>query len=114
MYEDENGAFAVETMQSNTEFEVSNNYGLSDIISKVRDCVKVFHFSPVKKDTLDQHVRSDHGKEIGVILECKTRWNSTFEMVERFLKIRVSLVKALADGSNIQFSGFLGRRASWP
>lgn len=38
--------------------------------------------------------------------DCKTEWSSTFDMLKRFLKIRVSAVKALADvDSNIQFSG---------
>lgn len=77
------------------------------IREKVLRWVKMFHLfhqSPIKRDCLDKHTLSDHGKMLGPIGDCKARWSSTFIMVERFLKIRVSLVKALADvGSNIHF-----------
>lgn len=46
---------------------------------------------------LNKHVAEDHGKIIGLLADCLTRWNSTHDMIERFLLIRGSVAKALVD-----------------
>lgn len=102
--EPEDGDFQVVGIELGNELPLNEEYQLKSLISKVRDVVSLFHQSPVKRDALDRHTLADHGRTLGPIGDCKTRWSSTFSMVERFLKIRVSLVKALADvGSNIHF-----------
>lgn len=46
------------------------------------------------------------GKELSLILDCRTRWNSLLSMQERFYNLKVSIDKALIDiGSEINFSG---------
>lgn len=48
-----------------------------DLLSKVRKVVKLFNKSPIKNDTfLQKYVEEEKGKELSLILDCLTRWNS--------------------------------------
>lgn len=74
---------------------------------KVRKVVKIFKKSPTKDDLfLQKYVKEDKGKELSLILDCHTRWNSLLSMLERFYNLKVCIDKALIDvGSEIKFSG---------
>ena len=39
----------------------------------------------------------EHEKELSLILDCKTRWSSMFQMIERFILLKKSIFKALLD-----------------
>lgn len=102
--EENDGAFQVDQVLPNDELQLSNMYQLKSIVSKVRDVVNDFHLSALKRDALDSYTLADHGRRLGPIGDCKTRWNSTLNMLKRFLIIRLSIVKSLADvGASIHF-----------
>jgi hypothetical protein len=50
---------------------------INDILQKVRKIVKTFKKSPVKNAILQDRIKEKHGKELMLILDCRTRWNST-------------------------------------
>lgn len=77
-----------------------------DILQKVRKVVKLFKRSPTKYDMyLQKYVKEHTGKELSLILDCRTRWNSLLSMMERFYKLKVCIDKALIDvESEIKFS----------
>jgi hypothetical protein len=52
----------------------------------------------VDEDTVFQkYVKSEHGKELSLLLDCKTRWHSLLTMLERFALLKASIQKALID-----------------
>lgn len=60
--------------------------------------MKLFRKSPVKNDeVLQKNVRADHGKEICLLADCKTRWNSLLTMLRRFYDLRTAVQKSLLD-----------------
>ena len=68
------------------------------LIGKVRRYVKLFKKSPVKNDdNLQVHVREEKGKELSLILDCRTRWNTMLDMLKRFYEMRNSVKHALID-----------------
>ena len=67
----------------------------------------LFRRSPTKNEEyLQKYVKEEFGKEIALIVDVKTRWNSLLIMLERFYKLRHSIQKALIDleQHNISFS----------
>ena len=82
----------------NLSNEVVNNVTLgflNSVIQKVRGVVKLFRRSPVKNDLLQKFVKEDLGKEMCLVLDVKTRWNSLIAMLERFLELIVPLKKTM-------------------
>ncbi|CAH0560586.1 unnamed protein product [Brassicogethes aeneus] len=77
-----------------------------DLFQKVRKVVKLFKRSPTKYDMyLQKYVKEETGKELSLILDCRTRWNSLLAMIERFYKLKVCIDKALIDiGSETKFT----------
>ena len=63
----------------------------------MRRIVKLFRKSPKKNETLQTHLKNEFHKELMLILDSKTRWNSLLEMIERFLKLKKCIEKALID-----------------
>ncbi|GBL71530.1 hypothetical protein AVEN_132062-1 [Araneus ventricosus] len=67
-----------------------------DLLQKVRKVVKLFKRSPTKYHMyLQKYVKEDTGKELSLILDCRTHWNSLLAMIERFHKLKVCVDKAL-------------------
>ncbi|GBN89722.1 hypothetical protein AVEN_61777-1 [Araneus ventricosus] len=78
----------------------------NDLLQKVRKVVKLFKRLPTKYDMyLQKYVKEDTGKELSLIVDCRTSWNSLLAMIERFHKLKVCIDKALIDiGSDTTFS----------
>ncbi|OXA54474.1 hypothetical protein Fcan01_11805 [Folsomia candida] len=76
------------------------------IIDKVRRVVKIFRKSPKKNDeVLQKHTLVDIGKELQLQLDSRTRWSSLFDMIKRFVTLKVSILKSLIDiDSEMSFS----------
>lgn len=66
-------------------------------IKHVREDVKRFRRSPKDNEVLQKHVKSEIGKELKLILDVKTRWNTLCAMLERYCKIRPCLEKTFID-----------------
>jgi len=76
--------------------ELSDDY--QSVVNKVRRVVKMFKRSPTKNDdTLQPYVKRELGREMNVILDCRTRWSSLVDMLARFQLLRGPLQKALID-----------------
>lgn len=67
------------------------------ILKSVRVVIALFRKSPVRNSILQRYVLSEHGKELSLLLDCKTRWNTIGTMIERFLLLKSSIFKALDD-----------------
>jgi len=81
---------------SDTLLEFSDEY--KDVIATVRKVVKIFRRSPTKNDDiLQKYVIEEHGKELALMLDCPTRWNSLLEMLCRFQQLASCVQKALID-----------------
>ena len=80
-----------------TFVELRDDCDIKTTIQKVRRIVKLFRKSPKKNDILQTHVKSEFYKVLMLILDTKTRWNSLLEMIERFLKLKKCIEKALID-----------------
>ena len=93
--DDDSGNF--EFIEGHDEtFELKREY--KDLVAKVRKVVKMFRKSPVKnEDNLQVYVFRDHGREISLILDICTRWNSMYQMLKRFYEVRKSVENALVD-----------------
>ena len=63
-----------------------------------------FRKSPVRNEVLQKYVTEEHGKPLMLMLDCKTRWNSLFAMLERFVTLKSAVHKAIIDigDQNIQ------------
>lgn len=64
---------------------------------KVRKMVVFFKNSPVRNAILQKHVVNKYGKELSLLLDCKTRWNSSETMVERILHLYEPIKSAFVD-----------------
>ncbi|KAL0850731.1 hypothetical protein ABMA28_006673 [Loxostege sticticalis] len=101
--DEEDGIFFFEDIQDLRDGE---EFEYHDLISKVRNVVKIFNKSPTKNDDiLQKYVKADFGKEYHLIIDIKTRWSSIADMLARFLKLKTCVTKSLLDiNSKISFS----------
>ena len=98
---DDNDADGLDVVDEspNVMFELSDEY--KEVVQKVRKIVKMFRRSPTKNDdTLQPYVRREVGKELVLLLDCRTRWSSLADMLSRFLMLRGPIQKALIDLSD--------------
>ena len=65
-------------------------------IHHIRLIVRVFR-KFLKKETLQKYVKNQFGTELKLIFGVKTRWNSLCDMLERFLKLKDCIMKAMID-----------------
>ena len=70
---------------------------MNKVLQKVRKMVKIFKLSPLKNETLQKYVVEKFGHEKMLLLDARTRWNSLYAMIERFLDILTEVKKALID-----------------
>jgi hypothetical protein len=66
-------------------------------ISEIRKISKIFRKSPVRDSILPNYIKQEKGQELGIILDCKTRWNSLEAVIERFITLKECVVVALND-----------------
>lgn len=57
----------------------------------------MFKRSPLKNNYLQKYVKEELGKEVHLVIDVKTRWNSMVAMIQNFLKIKTSIKKTLID-----------------
>uniref|UniRef100_A0A2S2QKB9 HAT C-terminal dimerisation domain-containing protein n=1 Tax=Sipha flava TaxID=143950 RepID=A0A2S2QKB9_9HEMI len=78
--------------------DLTNDYNISVVIKKIRKVVMYLKRSPTKNDTiLQKYVKAEYGKEIKLLLDCKMRWNSLLDMLERFILLKTCIQKSLMD-----------------
>lgn len=70
---------------------------IEDTINGIRKIVKIFRHSPVRNSILQKYVVEVEKKNLILILDVKTRWNTMEAMLDRFLKIKYPVEKALRD-----------------
>lgn len=69
---------------------------LKKLIGDVRKVVNLFRRSPLKNDTvLQPYIIKDHGKQLSLIIDCVTRWNTLCDMIQRFVLVKDSIKRAL-------------------
>ena len=73
--------------EKNEAPQITEQY--SEVIAKVRRICRMFLNSPLKND------KNEFNEELKLILDCKVRWNSLLAMIERFLKLKNCISKAL-------------------
>lgn len=90
--------FGLNVIEENNQIGFKNSE-LGACIKKVREAVKIFKKSPLKNDTILQpYIRAqNNNKNLNLVLDCQTRWNSLADMIERFLYLENSVRKALVD-----------------
>ena len=70
---------------------------IKEEISIVRRTVRLFKRSPDENSLLKKYIREENGKELTLLLVCKTRWNSLLAMIHRFIYLKKPINKALID-----------------
>lgn len=88
--------FEISEQSEDNIAQLSTEY--KETIDRVRKIVKLFRKSPTKNDSiLQKYVMEEHKKELGLILDCPTRWNSLLAMLKRFALLRTAIQKAMID-----------------
>lgn len=99
---DELGQLAFDDEEEDYEFK---NENIRAMIKKVRKTSTLFRKSAVKNDELQKCVKSEFGKELNLIKDCPTRWNSLVLMLDRFYELRFCVTQTLMKlESEISFS----------
>lgn len=77
-----------------------NDDDIRALIFKIRKVVKFFKKSPTQnEELLQKYVREEFNKELALVLDVKTRWNSLLGMLERFYEVRECINKSLVDNT---------------
>ncbi len=64
----------------------------------MRKAVLIFKRSPTSNDDiLQKYVKAEFGKELSLLLDCKTRWSSLYAMLDRFQMLKDCVLKSLID-----------------
>lgn len=87
-----------EPIYKDIELSSQNEININKLVKKIRKTVVLFKRSSTKNDSiLQKYVKAEKGKELSLLLDCKTRWNSLLIMLERFLSLKTCIQKALID-----------------
>jgi hypothetical protein len=65
-------------------------------ISQIKKNYKIFRKSPVRDSIFQNYIKQEKGKELSLILDCKTKWNNLEAVIERFITLKECVV-ALND-----------------
>jgi hypothetical protein len=63
------------------------DFSVANLILNVRKVVKFFKSSPSRNSFLQVNIKQKKGKELKLILDVKTRWNSLLSMLKRFSEV---------------------------
>lgn len=77
--------------------ELSSSFDIDATISKTRNIIRSFRKSPTKNDVLQKYIKEQHGREMQLILDCRTRWSSLCLMLERFVFLEDAIKKSMID-----------------
>ena len=78
---------AGEAQDENTILEEISE-GFIDIIPKLRKLIVKIRSSPQRRTRFSRQCEIHHNEPLNLILDVKTRWNSTYLMLERAKKLR--------------------------
>ncbi|UYV71584.1 hypothetical protein LAZ67_8003772 [Cordylochernes scorpioides] len=78
---------------------VFSKKNMNEVTKKARVVVKLFKRSPLKNEILLNYMRQDNriSTSMCLILDCRTRWDSLLNMLERLLSVKSAIQKALID-----------------
>ena len=62
---------------------------------EIRKNSRIFRESPVRDSILQNYIKQENGRELSLIFDCKTRWNTLEAMIERFIILKECVVLAL-------------------
>lgn len=74
-----------------------NDPSLSKVLGKVRSVVTFFHKSNIATELLKVKQEGLNLPTHRLIMDCKTRWNSTYSMLERFLEQSPAILATILD-----------------
>lgn len=90
--------------ENDDEFNISNEEArpqivddINNVMSETRSIIRFFRKSPLNTIALQKHVVAEFGVELVLLLDVRTIWNSMLTMIERFLKLKNAIKKALID-----------------
>lgn len=66
-------------------------------VEGVRKIARYFHKSTVSNDKLKECMKRDLGKELSLVLDCRTRWNSLADMLDRYILLHRPVTKTLIN-----------------
>lgn len=95
--EDDDNEDETDIYGENNEDILEMREDLKSVLSKVRKIVMLIKRSPVKNNVFQNHVKEQHGKEMSLLMDCRTRWNSTEIMIARFNELYSCILLALTD-----------------
>lgn len=70
---------------------------INNVMTETRSIIRFFRKSPLNTIALQKHVVAEFGGELVLLLDVRTRWNSMLTMIDRFLKLKNAIKKALID-----------------
>jgi hypothetical protein len=73
------------------------NISYQKAVDETRRVVKYFRKSPLKNSFLQRHVKQEFNKEMNLILDNNTRWNSLEAMLERYINLSECVKSALIE-----------------
>lgn len=76
---------------------IKTNVSFTVYLSQVRKIARHFRKSGVNNDKLQAYVEEELGKQMKLILDCRTRWDSMSDMVDRYILLHRAISKALID-----------------